>query len=217
MRLDIGTGWHAIGLLLAGLACGVGCSPGSDFYDDLHVWVTAIRDGDGRQVPRGSDKSFFALHMAALSRPCEGERVAAAMQVDSSTFMGGTKYPVLLDAYIDYGPVEALAQALLEACRKAEPGSSARLEMASAFLDLRGRQYLWRHPESAPAVGMRPCRPPKRGWSNSTSEMLTKAVLAQGDRNCKAVWEEYQRHLRLLRDGRLRSVRWEDGADGGKK
>lgn len=196
------------GVLLAGAVLVAGCGASDRGpYEQVRLWATVIRQGQGYKRPRGSEKDFFTLHMDALEHPFQGVRVAVASDLHSNTIMSA-KYPVLPDAYIDYGPVDKLRVALLRAWRGAELNSRERYSMAEAFLDLETRQYLWDHPDVAREAGLRRERPPQKGWSISGPELLADRLLAEGDEEFKTVWDDYKHHEKLLLAGKLKPVEW---------
>ncbi len=192
--------------LVAGLMGQIGCARLSD-YDRIGVAVTVIRDGDGYRKAFGSDKDFFTIHLEALEHPTQRLRNCAVIDVPTHAVMPAT-YGRLLDAYIGYGPIDKLAEVLLRAWGRAQPGTEERWRMGNAFLELKARRYLWAHPQVAKDLGVKREKPPYKGYGHAGRGLFTKYLLAEGDEEFREVWLDYQEHQKLLLEGRLEPVRW---------
>ena len=216
-----------LGVVLMGQSVLSGCgpkpSPRAIFHERLREAVTVIRDGDGYEKCSWSGETYFAFYFGALDHPCEDMRASTAASARSCVHMAAT-YPVLLDAFIDYGPVEELRDALLRGWRRADPMSDERYFMANAFVELEERQYLWAHPELGKQKGLMTRAemdawvreslpdvcfsdlPPVKGWEGFPPGWFSKELLAEGNEQYKQVWEDYQRVKPLWGDRKLRGT-----------
>lgn len=188
----------------------VGCARPSrpPFGSSLHAAAAAIRGGDGHEKPRWSDRDWFTFYMQTLEHRCDGARMSAAVGL-CSMFTKNAKYPGLLDAFIDYGPIGELERAVLRAWQRAEVHSEERYCMAAIFVELKGRRHLWAHPELAERMGVKRQPPPHRGWFPFGPDRFAQRLLAEGDEEFKMVWEDLQYHRKLAGPGKLKRPAWD--------
>ena len=224
---------------LAGVIVLGGCRPPEEGpFCRLRICSTVIRDGDGYQKTPWAEKDYFTCFLQAFEHPASSIRLSAAGDTSSSTQMAA-KYPVLLDAFIDDGPVRKLKEALLRGWRRGEVGSRERYRMADVFAQLRVRQYVWAHPQLARQKGLMTFAeqnafldkipgmrerfagfPPQKGWGSFTAEAFdhfAHRLIAQGDEEFAGVWRDYQHHRELSRAGKLKPINWDLPQNSGRQ
>jgi hypothetical protein len=150
--------------------------------------------------------------MKYLDRPKASSRSAVAMEITTDTLISGKAFGYLTDAYIVGGRDGELEKALLEAWQREKPNTGTRRFLATAYLDVRRRQYLWSHQEFGKSLGLakksgRPLGENDiwRAFRPEDREAIDAQIAKQGDEQFERVRQDYNKLLEALRAGTLRN------------
>ena len=176
-----------------------GCSKTTAYK--VSLWGQRICDGRGSEKPDFSNRDYYTLVADALNS--RNESVLTAVLLDLGTsHIPGTRYTSLMDAYIEGGRDKMVHKRLRELWRKAKKNTKARYWRSKYFAQLKMRQYLWAHPESAEEAELHRFGHPLRGWwgfAPHHMEFYAKRLITAGDKEFQEVWKDYQWHLAALR------------------